>query len=103
MTQNISNMDMGESRRGSRSREYFYIVATSVSGRLVVLGPYNDESEANQIGFTKIKEGNFEIVPIATSSLQTATRKMQYRRFEKSANLEDSLKRAQHKIGGEIK
>ena len=96
--ENISNMDIGEGVRASRSREYFYIVATSVSGRLVVLGPYEDETEANRIGFNKIKEGNFEIVPIATSSLQTATRKMQYRRFDQSANLEDSLKRAQHKI-----
>lgn len=91
-------MSTGESPRASRNREYYYIVATSVTGRLVVLGPYEDEMEANRIGFNKIKEGNFEVVPIATRDLATATRRMQYRRFDQSANLEESLKRAKHKI-----
>lgn len=94
---NISNMDLEESRSRTRGREYFYIVATSVTGRLVVLGPYEDVTEANRVGFNKIKEGNFEVVSIATRDLATATRRMQYRRFDQSANLEDSLKRAQHK------
>ena len=67
------------------------------SGRPVVLGPYNDENEANRVGFEKLG-GNFEVIPLRTRDVGLATRILKHRRFMQTEQLSEALKRARHKI-----
>ena len=80
-------------------REYCWILAKdSASGRPIILGAYNTEEEANQVGFSKIDSGNFEIIPLNTRNVQRANHILKYRRFHQEARLEEVLKRAKHKM-----
>jgi len=80
------------------SRTYYWILARDkTSGKSVILGAYNDESEANRIGFEKL-EGDFEVIPLNTKDASRATKILKYRRFNQTSKLEDVLRRAKHKI-----
>ena len=49
------------------NRDWFWVCAIeTISGRPVVLGPYNTEAEATQFGFSKIKDGDFKVYSFPT-------------------------------------
>lgn len=80
-------------------REYFWVLAISLeSGRPIILGPYDNENEARQMGFAKIPDGNFEVYPLRTRNRVMARDLLKYKRFEKSAQLEETLKRAKYQV-----
>jgi hypothetical protein len=77
-------------------KTYYWVAAvTSLTGQLVVLGPYDTEEEANQVGFEKVG-GTFSVEPLRTKDVGRATRVLKYKRFHQTANLEEALKRAKH-------
>jgi hypothetical protein len=79
--------------------EYFWILAVApVSRRPVILGPYQSEDEANRVGLEKV-DGPFEVVPLSTRDTSKATKILKYRRFHKTAQLDEALKRAHHERG----
>lgn len=88
--------DYIEEEAPQRSDVYYWLLAVDrVSGRPVILGAFNSEEEANQIGFQKI-DGNFEVVPLRTCDPARATKALKYRRFTQTSKLEEALKRAKH-------
>lgn len=77
---------------------YYWIrTIDKMSGRLVVLGPYHSEDEANQIGFGKLS-GDFEAVPLKTRDVNLATKVLKHKRFMQTEQLGEALKRARHKV-----
>lgn len=69
-----------------------------VTGRPVILGPYNSETEANQFGFQKIRDGDFMVEVMDTRDRQAAKARFNYKRLEQTGQLEVALKRAKYKI-----
>jgi len=67
------------------------------TGRPVVLGPYNSDDEANQIGFGKLG-GQFEVIALKTRDVGLATKILKHRRFMETEKLDEALKRARHKV-----
>ena len=88
----------GESKDGATTRhEYYWILAKdNTTGRPIILGAYNTEEEANQIGFQKIRSGNFEVVPLRTRDVGRANHMLKYRNFHNMERLEEITKRAKH-------
>jgi len=79
-------------------RQYYWIMAThQPTGRAVILGPYATEDQASQVGFEKI-DGPFEVLPLPTRDTGRATKMLKYKRFDRSARLEEALKRAKHDV-----
>ena len=86
-------------RRSRYRRDWYWIGAiTPVTGRLVVLGPYDTEDEANQMGFAGKLDGAFEVHKLDTCDKARATAEIKHKRFELTKDLEQALKRAKHKV-----
>lgn len=87
-------------RRIPRARRDWHWVCAieTVTGRPVVLGPYNTEAEANQFGFEKIKDGDFTVYPFPTTNKVTARDMFKYKRLEQSGQLSGVFKRARYKV-----
>ena len=80
------------------SREYSWLLAIDkVSGRPIILGPFDDDNEANRIGFEKI-QGSFEVHRLKTRNRMMARDLLKYKRFEQTAQLAETLKRAKYKV-----
>lgn len=82
---------------------YYWIQAIDPhDGRMLILGAYESEDQANQIGFEKIK-GVFEVVPLNTKDGAKATQLLKHRRLVLTSRLDDATKMARHKPkeGGE--
>lgn len=81
-----------------RGREYSWILAVDqATGRPIILGPFEDDNEANRIGFEKI-QGSFEVYRLTTRNRIMARDLLKYKRFEQTAQLEQTLKRAKYKV-----
>lgn len=91
----------GHRHRGvPRERQVYYWVCAvdKVTGRPVILGPYTNESEANQFGFQKISDGDFVVEAMDTRDRQAAKARFNYKRLEQTGQLEVALKRAKYKV-----
>ena len=78
-------------------RDYFYIVAKQ-NGRAVLLGPYNDAREAEEIAVDKLNT-DYEVVAMGTRDRAEATRQLRHKMLQgNGGNLEDSLRRMKHTI-----
>ena len=90
----------GHRRRRGTQRDYYWICAVEKSsGRPVVDGPYDSETEANQFGFSKnINDGDFEVHAFNTIDRMAARDKYKHIVFERSGNLGFILKRAKYKV-----
>ena len=99
--QNYRQLDE-EAEREIRKAEntkvpYYWLLAVhSPSGRHIYMGPYDTEDEANKVGFEKIGD-SFEVLPLKTRDPNRATKILKYKRFHRTAKLEEALKRAKHK------
>ena len=78
---------------------YWVSAITNVSGKPIILGPFDTEEEANMVGFNKVG-GTFRVVPLSTKDPGRATRILKYMRLNQTANLEEALKRVDHKGSG---
>ena len=67
------------------------------TGRPIILGPFEDDNEANRVGFEKI-QGSFEVYRLTTRNRIMARDLLKYKRFEQTAQLEQTLKRAKYKV-----
>ncbi len=74
---------------------YWILTVDKATGRPVVLGPYGTESEANDIGFSKLGVV-FEVVPLRTRDVTLATKVLKHKRFMETEQLDEALKRAKH-------
>lgn len=89
----------GNGHRSRFRRDYYWISAIEKeSGRLVVLGPYDTEDEANQVGFGAKLDGNFEVHQLGTIDKARATSEIKYKRFNQTKSLEQALRRAKHTV-----
>lgn len=80
-------------------RDYYWVCAIhKISGRPIVQGPHNTESEANQFGYEHIKDGDFEVYAFPTVNRITARDMFKSKRLERSGLLEDVFKRAKYKV-----
>jgi len=93
-------VDRAKNRRPVRphiGQDYSYIV-TKQNGRMVLLGPYNDAREAEEIAMAKITT-DYEVVSMPTRDRANATRILRHKMLKgNGGNLEDSLRRMKHTI-----
>ena len=76
---------------------YWYIV-TKQDGRQVLLGPYGDSREAEEIAVDKLNT-DYEIVAMTTRNRDEATRRLRHEMLRgNGGNLENSLRRMKHTI-----
>jgi len=78
-------------------RDWWYII-TKQNGRAVLLGPYNDAREAEEIAMEKLTTG-YEVVAMATRDRAKATQMLRHKILRgNGGSLEESLKRMKHTI-----
>ena len=93
-------IERAKNRRPTRphiGRDFFYI-CTKQDGRQVLLGPYNDEREAEDIAVEKLNTA-YEVVSLPTKDRSKATQMIRHRMLRGSGgDLATSLKRMRHTI-----
>ena len=78
-------------------QDYSYIV-TKQDGRMVLLGPYNDDREAGSIAMEKII-GDYEIVQMSTRDRAKATQMLRHKLLKgDGGDLSVVLRRMRHTI-----
>ena len=85
-------------RRRSNTLHYWVCAIEKVSGRPVLQGPHDTESEANQFGFEHIKDGDFTVEAFPTINKFAARDMYKNKRLEQSGQLADVFKRARYKV-----
>ena len=89
----------GNGHRRHSKRLYYWVCAIEkVSGRPFIDGPYDTEAEANQFGFAKVRDGDFEVYAFDTVNKFSARDKFKHKRLEQSGQLADVFMRARYKI-----
>jgi len=92
--------DRVKNRRPSRphiGRDWFYI-CTKSEGRMVLLGPYNDSSEAEEVAVSKINT-DYEVVAMPTRDRAKATQMLRHKILRSDGgDLATSLRRMRHTI-----
>lgn len=78
------------------SGEYWYI-ACKLNGRMVLLGPYDTENEAYEIGSSKLNTA-YEVIPMNTKDRSEATRRLRHRILNETSDLGRSLRRMKHRV-----
>lgn len=78
-------------------RYWFISVVEPVNGRLVVLGEYPSREDATNIAYSKLA-GQFEVFAMPTKDRGKATQHAKYVMFHRTANLEQSIRRAKHRV-----
>lgn len=93
-------IDRAKNRRPAMphiGRDYWYIV-TKQDGRMVLLGPYNDAREAEDIATQKLNT-DYEIAQMATRDRAAATQQLRHKMLRSNGgSLEESLRRMRHTI-----
>ena len=93
-------IDRAKNRRPARphiGQDWWYIVTKS-NGRMVLLGPYNDQPEAESVAVEKINTA-YETVPMPTRDRAKATQMLRHKILRgDGGNLDDSLRRMKHTI-----
>lgn len=93
----INQVKQRKPQRPHIGRDWFYI-CTKQDGRQVLLGPYNDEREAEEIAVEKLNT-DYEVVAMGTRDRAAATQQLRHKMLRgNGGNLEDSLKRMKHTI-----
>lgn len=84
---------------------YWWVTTVSPGGKLVILGPYSSEEDANEYGFSHFSS-NFEVEQTAVKDQAEVTRIMKKKRYDTINNLDQALQRARHQLpkekGGQI-
>ena len=79
-------------------RDYYWVWATDPgSGRLIVLGPFLSDNEAQTEGFSKLSGLSYEVTPLNTRDRHYAKDKLNYIRMERGQSMTDVMKRAKYK------
>lgn len=66
--------------------------------QLVILGAYDTEDEANQVGLSTKNFSDFEVHALKTRDRAEATREIKHKRLQLTKNLTEAIKRASHKL-----
>jgi len=93
-------VDRTKNRRPVRPHigQNFSYIVTKQDGRMVLLGPYNDDREAGSIAMEKINT-DYEIVQMPTRDRGKATQMLRHKMLRgDNGNLADSLRRMKHTI-----
>lgn len=75
----------------------FYWVTGKIDGKVHLLGKYETESEADDMGFKAFKNSPYEIHPLPTSNRVKATQMLKHKFFEDSGDLQGSMVPVSHK------
>lgn len=75
---------------------WWYVVAKH-EGRVVLLGPYNTEQEANTVAVEKL-DGTYEVVQLRTRDRAKATQLLRHRILSDNSDLGQALRRMKHTI-----
>lgn len=76
---------------------YYYIV-TKQDGRMVLLGPYNNEQEAEETAVSKINT-DYEVVALPTKNRASATQMLRHKILRSDGgNLAAALRRMRHTV-----
>lgn len=75
------------------NQEYWYIKA-DYGGKMIVMGAYNSENEANQAGYEKL-DGDFDVIPLRTRDLGRATRMLKHNALS-GGEIDTVLQRSRH-------
>lgn len=79
-------------------RTYHYIKSKSDDGQMALMGPYNTEQEAYDIGYQRL-DGQFVVVAYPTADMARATQMMKHGRLQKDgATLGEALQKIKHKF-----
>lgn len=90
--------DISNSFRDDLEGKYWYIsTIVPATGRLVVLGEYPSEDEAEKIAFQRFN-GTYKVFSMPTKDRAKATQHAKYEMFHEGAALEQAVRRAKHKI-----
>ncbi len=82
-----------------RGETYFWTLGSTSAGKRILLGPYLTEDEASQSG---LRLDRFEVLPLQTRSIQTATKMVKAMLFKKASTTPDAaLERTLHTRGFE--
>lgn len=88
-----------EERWNSEDHGTHYWIKANHEGKVVVLGPYSDERQAYEAGYSRL-DGQFEVIPLNTRNPSAATQRIRAMRMEnEGVNLGDALKRMKRKLG----
>ena len=76
----------------------FSYIVTKLDGRMVLLGPYNDDREAGSIAMEKIS-GDYEIIQMPTRDRAKATQMLRHKLLKgEGGDLSVVLRRMKHTI-----
>lgn len=78
-------------------RNLYYWVFGRFEGKPLLLGPYNTEDEAHEVGMLKI-EGDYEVILLPTRDEARATRMLKARRL-KDESLREAIEKVRHGKG----
>jgi len=79
-------------------RDWWYIVTKDKEGKTVLLGPYGEDKEAEQIALAKTTQP-YEVISLPTRNLAKATQMWRHQMLNKpGGTLQDSLQRMRHKL-----
>ncbi|KKN41651.1 hypothetical protein LCGC14_0721260 [marine sediment metagenome] len=75
----------------------YYWIKAVVKGKAVLLGPYNNEQDAQGVGYSKC-DGQFEVITLPTSNVSRASQLLKAQRMNTDGiNLEQTMARLRHK------
>lgn len=80
-------------------RDYYWVVA-QWQGRLIIIGPKDDERQASDFGFQKL-DCPFSVVALPTRDKSRASSLLKARRLEHNDGLDKSMSRSLHQAPGE--
>jgi len=92
----MAKMEKGLERGIQPKQSEYYWVKTIRNGKLVVLGAYNTQEEAESIGYSSM-DGNYEVITLHTRDQGRATQIIKAKLLEQTKDLDLSLERASHK------
>ncbi|MFA5152317.1 MAG: hypothetical protein WC554_07160 [Clostridia bacterium] len=79
---------------------YYYVKGRLPNGQETLYGPESDPHSADALGFQRC-DGNYEVIPLKTSSLAVATQMLKGKRFKnKNIPNEKVMQRVRHKGRG---
>lgn len=73
-------------------------VVEKATGRPIIAGPYDSDTEANQFGFEKIKDGDFKVYQFNTRDKTAARDMFKHIILNESGQVADVLKRARYQV-----
>lgn len=93
---NLDEESLFKRQQPTRARSAYWLTCWHL-GRLIVLGPYTDQVEADRENYSKL-EGKGEVVELNTIDRSRATAMLKKKLLDKGRDLDKALQRAKHQV-----